>query len=250
MLKHAKGRGQYQGCFSESKWGGRRKIYRWDLFVACAERMSKRMCEVPNVLRPVLGIKGLKAAGRAVKKGGASTACMPTPLALGIESIVLDRIQAGEQVTHDYVSKLTVHMAGQWNHHIEKFREQAVEALGQWALKDVDNQLSTEASNEQIEASQQMAAEAMQDAMQALRPFEFSLHPKALQHLGPPRRLSTISRTHGGIETKGKMYVYNPMCCFIYIYIYILEELHPSFIDSSGLKFAAHAPNLVSEGPK
>lgn len=184
MLKHAKARGQYQGCFSDSKWGGRCKKYRWDLFCSYAEKMAKRMCEVPNCLRPVLGIEGLKAAGRATKKGGASTSSMPHALALGVEKLLIERIAAGEQVTMDYASKLTVHMASKWNHHIEKFREQAQAAIGQWALKDIDAQLNSDASTYEVEASQRLVVKVMEEALQALRPFEFSRHPQALKHLG------------------------------------------------------------------
>ena len=57
MLRHRRHNGQYQGCFSKSHWGKRRVSDKWDVLVQQAPNLSKQVSEVPNVLRPVLGIK-------------------------------------------------------------------------------------------------------------------------------------------------------------------------------------------------
>ena len=57
MLRKYRKAGQYQGCFSKSHWGGRRIKYKWDVFVQYAPNMSRRVMEIPNSLRPALGIE-------------------------------------------------------------------------------------------------------------------------------------------------------------------------------------------------
>lgn len=60
MLKNGNRAGQYQGCFSKSHWGGRRMADKWNVFIKHAPNLSKRVMEVPNSLRPSLGIKALQ----------------------------------------------------------------------------------------------------------------------------------------------------------------------------------------------
>ena len=57
LLHHRRHNGQYQGCFSKSHWGKRRVSDKWDVLVQQAPNLSKQVSEVPNLLRPVLGIK-------------------------------------------------------------------------------------------------------------------------------------------------------------------------------------------------
>lgn len=57
MLKNYRRQGQYQGCFASSHWGGRRVQDRWDVLVKYAPALAKRLREVPNILRPALGIE-------------------------------------------------------------------------------------------------------------------------------------------------------------------------------------------------
>lgn len=54
MLKHFRKCGQYQGCFA--KWQPQRVKQQWDLLVEIAPNLSKKMCEVPNHIREILGI--------------------------------------------------------------------------------------------------------------------------------------------------------------------------------------------------
>lgn len=184
MLKHKRKHGQYQGCFSSSKWGGQRKKYKWDTLVQCAEKMSKVIYEVPNVLRPVLGITTMKARGLAAKRSTSSLTTVPEPLAHGIEQLVLERVQCGEEVTKDYVGKLFVHMNCLWNQHVSNFREKAAATLGQWALKDADDVMTDEPTGEEVANAQHVAAQAMEHAMASLLPFEVSKHPKAMEYFG------------------------------------------------------------------
>ena len=55
MLKNYRKCGQYQGCFC--KWQPRREKQKWDLLVEIAPNLSKKICEVPNHVRDVLGIE-------------------------------------------------------------------------------------------------------------------------------------------------------------------------------------------------
>jgi len=55
MLQNYRKCGQYQGCFA--KWQPQREKNRWDLVVEVAPNLSKRMSEVPNKIREVLGIE-------------------------------------------------------------------------------------------------------------------------------------------------------------------------------------------------
>ena len=57
MLRSFRKAGQYQGCLSKSHWGGRREKDNWDLFIKHAPELSKKVSEVPNNLRSVLGIQ-------------------------------------------------------------------------------------------------------------------------------------------------------------------------------------------------
>ena len=56
MLKQYRKAWQYQGCFSRSHWGGAREREHWDLLIQHAPNLSKKIHEVPNSLRPTLGI--------------------------------------------------------------------------------------------------------------------------------------------------------------------------------------------------
>ena len=183
MLKNSKSKGIYQGCFSESKWGGRRKKYNWDLFASCAQKMAKRMCEVPNVLRPVLNIKTLLGQGRLNHdKTGATSA--PPELLSAVETMVVERVHAGEEVTRAYVKNVLISVSRVWNEHIETLREQASAAVGQWALKEADEKMDENPSAADLELAQNIAVQSMKSTMSSLQPYYPSSHPRAIEHLG------------------------------------------------------------------
>eukprot|EP00435_Cladocopium_sp_Y103_P063665 s286_g25.t1 len=183
MLRNSKSKGLYQGCFSESKWLGRSRKYKWDLFVQCAEKMAKKMCEVPNVLRPILGIETLKGMGR-LNPEKTGSAVIPPELLSAFETMVLDRVSAGEEVTRSYLKNLLLNMSQVWNEHIEAFRQDASAAVGQWALKQADQNMQDDPTSGEVERAQKVAVEAMKESLASLLHYRPSLHIRALEHLG------------------------------------------------------------------
>ena len=98
MFKH-----QFQGCLAESKWMGARKCQNWDAMILHAPKMAKKMREVPNVLRQVLGMDKRKYARSKYPDAG-NLRALPTALMLAAEDLLIQRMELGEVVNYQYVS--------------------------------------------------------------------------------------------------------------------------------------------------
>ncbi|CAL1150276.1 unnamed protein product [Cladocopium goreaui] len=55
--------GYFSGCCSDSKWGGSRKKFKWDLFQKMLPNQAAKFDEVPNWLKHRLGLDEIKAKG-------------------------------------------------------------------------------------------------------------------------------------------------------------------------------------------
>lgn len=115
MLKFLKRKECYQGCFS--KWQRQRQDNSWDAFVDVAPELSKQHSEIPNAFRSTLNISCCKWNGSKYGKL-APTHIIPDPLALAIESMLVDAMTTGQEIGLGYITKTMNFMINLWNEHI------------------------------------------------------------------------------------------------------------------------------------
>lgn len=87
LQKHRKA-GQFQGCFAESKWGGKRKREQWDLFCDIAPKQARRCSELPNIVKNLLNVGKLKHTNGKHKESDGIRR-LPAPLAYAWHSRVI-----------------------------------------------------------------------------------------------------------------------------------------------------------------
>lgn len=125
MLRTRRIAGQFQGCFSKSKWGGQRESQKWDLFCEVAPELAKKCQEVPNHMRQLLGIDTLKHQGSKFGSKLDETHQIPVPLMNALEETLMERMQLGEEVTSDFAEDVLRCLLETWNNCIEQLREHA-----------------------------------------------------------------------------------------------------------------------------
>ena len=167
-----KDRGQYQGCFSNSHWGGKWKQEKWDVFADTCNNLAHRHSEIPNLLRPVLGIENLKHANSQYK-AEEGLRNVPTVLASALESLLVDRIQAGEEVTVDFASSVLFELIKLWNSSLESLRNDVRDQLRPGLLAEVEAR-SAEGAAAELPA-QMAAANALDEAMKQLNLHKISV---------------------------------------------------------------------------
>ena len=114
MLNTSRRQGQYQGCFSKSHWGGKRISQQWDLFCEIAPKQAKMYSELPNHVRALLGIEERKH-NNSKFKATEGTHRVPTALIVALESLLMERIHLGEEVTYDLAASVLLRLVGLWN---------------------------------------------------------------------------------------------------------------------------------------
>ena len=160
MLKHSKRKGIYQGCFV--KWKKESIKHQWAMFVKCAPEMSKKHSEVPNAIRRGFNMTTLKWNHGAFNEDE-GVHYIPLPLALAAESMIMDQLATGQEVTFGYARKLFVDMVKLWNEHIIDIRSQMQGVLDSYP-DDEENHIK--------------------EVMNILKVCNISHHPAALKSLG------------------------------------------------------------------
>ena len=183
MLNKVRNRGQYQGCFADSHWGKKRREQHWDIFCDIAPKQAQKYAELPNKVRPLLGINVLKHTNSkfALEDG---VHAVPMPLALAAENILVDRIHCGEEVTTDFVSKLLLDMIDIWNSNVQKLSEEVQLSMGHLILKHCDDQVRDDMGEDEVQALQQAGHAKLEAVLQNLRPCTLKQDQNALKLLG------------------------------------------------------------------
>ena len=163
--------GCYQGCFA--KWKRQRTDQKWDLLVQHAPKIARERAEVPNNLRNVLGIQTTKWTG-SHHKSSDGLHVVPDVLARALDCLVLERLDAGEEVTIKLVENILVILIGVWNEHISEIHNEVQQMLEDLQQSDSDGNKEATSSNAATHAEQKL---------QALQPLNVSKHPKAMQNL-------------------------------------------------------------------
>lgn len=137
MLQHSRRQGQYQGCFA--KWKNMRVAHRWDLFAEICPKQAKACSELPNHVRTLFGVETKKHTNSKFPVSDGSHQ-LPTPLIVALESILMERIHLGEEVTTDFASCVLVRLVSVWNEQLGKLTEDA-RGFAQRHLQNQDLQM-------------------------------------------------------------------------------------------------------------
>lgn len=169
MLRTSRKQGQYQGCFTDSHWGKKRREHHWDLFCQLAPKQAKQMAEIPNSVRPLLCIEKMKHNNSkfSLKDGIHS---VPLPLALALEQVAMERMQLGEEVTTDFVQNLLVDMIAFWNDQVAKLSEEVQSNFGPRILEDCDRRIESGMSEAKIAEIQNNAKDELERMLSLLQP--------------------------------------------------------------------------------
>ena len=163
MFKH-----QFQGCLAESKWMGARKAQNWDAMVLYAPKMAKKMREVPNVLREVLGMDKKKYS-RSKFPQASKLRNLPTALMLAAEDLLIQRMELGEVVNYQYVSGIVDLLSETWNQKVAELKEE-VRRLTAPSILEAEDAVWDEAED---------PAQAVRSALSEMEPIERSCHLEA-----------------------------------------------------------------------
>ena len=102
----------FPGCLYPSKWGTVRHDQHWPLLVKTAPQLCKRHKELPNSLRSILQINKLKYGSNTSTE---KRSHLPPPLEEAIESMLVERIGLGEEVTMHFVKNTILFAISIWN---------------------------------------------------------------------------------------------------------------------------------------
>ena len=177
MLESKMFKYQFQGCLAQSKWMGSRKAQHWDDMVLHAPRIAKKMREVPNVLREVMGIKTMKHSRSKFPRVGARHS-LPMPLMLAVEDLLIQRMELGEHVDNNYVSGIVDLLSDTWNMKIAELKEEMrrLKAPEIMAAEDAQWDASEDPNPERVA---HRMADAVRSALKELEPIERSRTPES-----------------------------------------------------------------------
>ena len=153
MFKH-----QFQGCLAESKWMGARKAQNWDAMVLYAPKMAKKMREVPNVLREVLGMDKKKYS-RSKFPQASKLRNLPTALMLAAEDLLIQRMELGEVVNYQYLSGIVDLLSETWNQKVAELKEE-VRRLTAPSILEAEDAVWDEAEDPQAHTAAERMAQA------------------------------------------------------------------------------------------
>lgn len=165
LNKHRKA-GQYQGCFSNSHWSGKRKRDKWDLFCETAPKLARKCHEIPNSIKQLLNIGKLKHSNGRFKVSE-GTRSLPIQLAFAWESMLLERMQLGEEVTSDFAQTLFLQLVEEWNSAIADLAEKAREQLGVQILREHDSTMEDTGDTADNQALAARELERLTSSLQA-----------------------------------------------------------------------------------
>lgn len=182
MLNTSRRQGQYQGCFSKSHWGGKRISQQWDLFCEIAPKQAKMYSELPNHVRALLGIEERKH-NNSKFKASEGTHRVPTALIVALESLLMERIHLGEEVTYDLAASVLLRLVGLWN---EKLQELTAEArgVGHQVLKQQDMAITGRPTEEEEHEMEKDGAAHMAGLFDSLRECKIVHNSPSLMILG------------------------------------------------------------------
>lgn len=120
VLEDRKLPGFFVGCIYESKWGRVRVQQQWTLVCAAAPQLCKRHKELPNSLRVIMKLPEKHTVSDTDDL--ASQASMPFPLKCVVESIIMEKIQHGQEVTMTFVKNTIVFCCDLWNECVHTIR--------------------------------------------------------------------------------------------------------------------------------
>ena len=129
-------------------------------------------------------LKVLKHTGSKFKKQpGEPLRNLPEPLAMAIESLLLDRMALGEEIGLDFVENAVREFVNIWNEKIDEFRSQALEISGPMVLAQEGQHIHDDMEEEELGRVQGRMVQSMQSIVKALSPIDISFNNKALAHL-------------------------------------------------------------------
>lgn len=159
-----------------------------------APDICKKHSEIPNHLRSALGLSSRKYEGSKFSRED-GTHTIPDALALAVESLTLDMLSSGQEVSLGCVKKVMLEMITLWNEQINEFRQDILKTMGEQIV----------AQN----AKNDGADTPLQKALKVLQPCNASKHPSAIMNLG----LYWLAEFD--------VLLHIQVCWYIYIYIYI-----------------------------
>ena len=182
MLNTSRPQGLYQGCFSKTHWGGKRVAEKWDLFCEICPKQAKIYSELPNHVRALLGIEKRKhASSKFSAKDG--THRVPMHLLVALESILMERIHLGEEVTYDFAASVLLRLVTVWNEQLQTLHSD-VRAQGQRALSEQDRLADGDGAGDQQESMDTFPASHMEKLLLSLKECKISSNPESLRKLG------------------------------------------------------------------
>eukprot|EP00438_Fugacium_kawagutii_P013863 Skav228403 [mRNA] locus=scaffold3824:14733:31266:- [translate_table: standard] len=122
VLEGRKLPGFFTGCVYESKWGAQRVSQQWSLVCAAAPQLCKKHKELPNSLRTIMQ---LPEKNNNLPHGAADDACsktLPFPLKCVVESLIMEKIQCGQEVTMCFVKNAIAFCCDLWNECVHTIR--------------------------------------------------------------------------------------------------------------------------------
>lgn len=132
--------GYFSGCVYESKWGHVYREQRWDVFAHTAPRLCQQFKELPNALRRILKMKTMKHGdGSSEQCQSESYTSLPGPLKSAIETMLLARIDSGEEINIHYVQKLMQMAIGLWNQSVQDVKADISERCMDYIRQQDDN---------------------------------------------------------------------------------------------------------------
>ena len=140
------------------------------------------MSEIPNHLKRVLGIEELKHNNSKYKMENGSHQ-IPQPMMEAMESILMERIHLGEEVTIGFCASVLAKMIDVWNDNIEKLKPEVTNFVGQNLLKEQDQQMSEDVTESEVCVRQKHATEGLEAVLQSLRPIVAKENYRSLEIL-------------------------------------------------------------------
>jgi len=122
-LENMKMPGYYKGCTLPSKWGKTRIEQQWTLLCQTAPKLCKAKKELPNSLRLIIDHPTFKGGSGNKPVKSQSKTVMPFVLKLVVEEMVMERIDAGEEVGLAFVQNTIIWCCSLWNDNIQLMRE-------------------------------------------------------------------------------------------------------------------------------
>ena len=181
MCRTRSRQGWYQGCFSETKWGGQRRRHKWDVLLASAPKLANIYTEIPNSLRSLLGIQEMKHANGKFSKAVSGLHNCPAPLAFALETILDERMSLGEECTADFAAKTLSILLEAWNENIKELRQMVQEAVGQELLHAQNESITEDMSLDEISHITNMMKKKMDTIINELQPFQPDAKHKAFR---------------------------------------------------------------------